>query len=350
MGKYFHHLTYNDRLTINRMLRNNFTKKQIAESIGCSLATVYNEIKRCTCEELDSELNLHIVYNPDGAEQLYRQKLKQKGFKPKILKDNRYRNYISHMIRVHKYSPQSILYEVKKGNLNFEITINSVNTIYTAIDKGYIEGVERSLLPYRKIKRKRKVMVQKRASKGTSIEKRPESINIKETFGHWEMDCVVGKSTNRKTILALTERKTLKEITMVLKEHTASEVVKALNRLEKQCGSAFYKIFKTITVDNGSEFMDFEGMEKALRRKGKRTKIYYCHPNCPSERGANENQNKLIRRHFPKGSDFDEILTYKKLKNVEDWINIYPRQIFDGKSADEMFYKELADNNICLAI
>lgn len=349
MSKRFHHLTYNDRLTIDRMMRKKYHKQQIADCIGCSLATIYNELKRCTCEELDSDLVLHTVYNPDGAEALYRAKLKEKGFKPKLLKDKHYRKYVSHMIRVHKYSPQSILYEIKNGDYDFDIEIKSVNTLYAAIDRGYIEDVTRSKLPYRKIKRKKKIKVQKRVSKGTSIEKRPEKVNAREEFGHWEMDCVVGKSTNRKTILALTERKTLKEIALVLKEHTTEEVVKALNRLEKSYGASFYKIFKSITVDNGCEFMDTENMEKALRRKGNRTKIYYCHPHCPSERGANEGQNKLIRRYFPKGSDFDKTLTLGKLRECEDWINIYPRKIFSGKCAEEVFEEELIANNIRLS-
>ena len=90
-------------------------------------------------------------------------------------------------------------------------------------------------------------------------------------------------------------------------------------------------------------------MEKALRRKGNRTKIYYCHPHCPSERGANEGQNKLIRRHFPKGQDFDENLTISRLKQCEDWINIYPRKCFNGKSSDEVFQEELLYNNILIS-
>lgn len=347
----FKHLSYNDRLIISKMIRQKCHKKLIADCIGCSLGTIYNELKRCTCEELDSDLVLHTVYNPDGAEALYREKLRQKGFKPKLLRDEKYRKYISHMIRVHKYSPQSILFEIKNGGYDFDIQISSVNTIYSAIDKGYIEGVERTELSYKiKQKGRRKVRVQKRISKGTSIEKRPDKINNKEEFGHWEMDCVVGRSTNRKTILALTERKTLKEITMVLKEHNTDEVVKALNRLEKSFGAAFYKVFKSITVDNGSEFMDYIGMEKALRRKGKRTKIYYCHPHCPSERGANEGQNKIIRRFFPKGSDFDKLLTTKKLNICQDYLNVYPRKIFNGRCADDLFWDELNLNNIMLSI
>lgn len=173
-------------------------------------------------------------------------------------------------------------------------------------------------------------------------------IVIRESFGHWEMDCLVGKLTNRKTALVLTERKTRFEIVERLKAHTTSEVVKALNRIEKKMGSAFYKVFKSITVDNGVEFKDVIGMEKALRRKAKRTDIYYCHPRSPNERGSNENANILLRRFsgLEKGSNFDKTLTYRTCKDAQFWINTYPRGILNGKCSMELFNQELDSLNI----
>ena len=156
------------------------------------------------------------------------------------------------------------------------------------------------------------------------------------------MDTVVGKQgVSKKSLLVLTERKTRKEIIIELKEHTTENVARALNRLERKFGAMFYKIFKTITVDNGSEFQDCEGLEKALNRKGSRTKIYYCHPYRSCERGSNENQNRMIRRRIPKGTDLDQI-DKKEIKETEEWINNYPRRLFGYASANEMFDKEIA--------
>ncbi len=94
-------------------------------------------------------------------------------------------------------------------------------------------------------------------------------------------------------------------------------------------------------MDNGSEFKDFEGMEKALYRKGKRTKIYVCHPHAPHERGSNENNNILVRRFFPKGEDFDVTVTRTKVKAAEEWMNFYPRTIFRGNTAFDLYIAEL---------
>ena len=119
-------------------------------------------------------------------------------------------------------------------------------------------------------------------------------------------------------------------------------MAKAINRIEKRLGARFYSVFKTITVDNGSEFKDFEALEKAVNRVGNRTKIYYCHARSPQERGSNENANLLIRRWLPKGADFDKILTRDKVKTVEEWINFYPRRLFKGKCSYVLFEEELA--------
>lgn len=182
---------------------------------------------------------------------------------------------------------------------------------------------------------------QKRATKGESIENRPEEIDTRETFGHWEMDTVVGaRGVSKKSLLVLTERKTRKEIIFLLKEHTAAAVVKALDRLERKTGAAFRKIFKTITVDNGSEFADWQGMERSKRNKKNRTKVYYCHPYSSWERGSNENQNKLVRRHIPKGVNFDD-KTQGDIDNIAEWINNYPRRLFEYQSAEKLYNDEL---------
>ncbi len=164
--------------------------------------------------------------------------------------------------------------------------------------------------------------------------------NIEE-FGHWEMDTVVGKQgISKKSFLVLTERKTRKEIIEILKEHTAKEVVRILDKIERKWGAAFKQVFKSITVDNGSEFSDAEGLKRARRGKKTRTEVFYCHPYSSYERGSNENQNRLIRRHVPKGTDLDTI-SKRDVKEIEKWINEYPRALFGGRSSDMLFQDEL---------
>ena len=138
-------------------------------------------------------------------------------------------------------------------------------------------------------------------------------------------------------LLVLSERVTRREIIIRIKDGRAETVVAALDRLERIYGAAFYEIFKTITVDNGSEFADADGIERSARRKdAKRTTVYYCHAYSSCERGTNENINRMIRRQFPKGTDFDKV-TAAEVKRVETWLNDYPREILGFMSSAEAF-------------
>ena len=97
----------------------------------------------------------------------------------------------------------------------------------------------------------------------------------------------------------------------------------------------------TITVDNGTEFSDWEGMEKSRRNKKiPRTKIYYCHAYRSCERGSNENQNRMIRRFFPKGTNFDNV-SKNAIKEVQKWMNDYPRKILGWLTPDELYNMEI---------
>lgn len=351
--KGYRHLTWEDRLYLEKMLKLKYSKKEIAKVIGCSLATIYNEIKRGEYEHLNSDLTTEKRYSPEKSYIKYKEHLSKKGPKPKIENAPKLKKYMEYMMVSLRYSPEAVLFEIKNNGLEFEETVTSPQTVYSAVRKGSFEKLTMKELPRKgKIKQKKKhievLPAYLKEQRGTSIDDRPEEISNRDTFGHWEMDCVIGKQINRKTVLVLTERKTRFEIVEQLKSHTAKEVVKALNRIEKRMGKAFYDIFQSITVDNGSEFKDFKGMEKALRRKDNRTKVYYCHPRSPNERGSNENNNILLRRcdGLGKGENFDKKLTYTKVKDAQFWINTYPRRIFGGKCSNDLFQIELEKLNI----
>lgn len=98
-------------------------------------------------------------------------------------------------------------------------------------------------------------------------------------------------------------------------------------------------IFKTITVDNGTEFSDCKGMEKSIY-SGNRTQVYYCHPYSSWERGSNERLNREIRRLIPKGSNIAHY-TPKEIQRVQDWVNSYPREILGYRTSEELYQYEL---------
>ena len=144
-----------------------------------------------------------------------------------------------------------------------------------------------------------------------------------------------------KALLVLTERLTRWGLVIRVPDHTAESVVRALNRGERRMGKRFREVFRTITVDNGSEFMDCAGLQRSYRLKGPRTKIYYCHPYSPQERGSNENMNRILRRWFPKGTNFDQV-TEAEVAQAAEWMNNYPRRILGWRSAGAVFEEYVA--------
>ena len=224
------------------------------------------------------------------------------------------------------YSPAAVLGEIKAQQKESEFSVMiCTTTLYSYIDKGIFLHLTNKNLPVKKNKKRTYKKVKK----------------TREEFGHWEMDTVKGKrGKSKNSLLVLTERKTRDEIVMKLPEHTAAAVVNALDVIERKWGDMFKQVFKTITMDNGSEFADCEGIERSALGAGSRTKTYYCHPYSSYERGSNEVTNKMIRRHIPKGTNFDE-KTDEEISAIESWVNNYPRKIHGYHSAGELFEEEI---------
>ena len=196
-------------------------------------------------------------------------------------------------------------------------------------------------LPFKGSRQKKKtkhIRRMKSAAKGDSIEKRPEEVNTRQEPGHWEMDLVVSCRGGHKCLLVLTERVTRMEVIRLIRDKSAASVVRALDTMERKWGTRFPQVFQSITMDNGSEFADYIGIERSVykRCESKRTRTYYCHPYCSSERGSNEKQNQMIRRKFPKGTNFDKV-TQKDVEAVESWLNRYPRKILGWYSSADLF-------------
>ena len=142
--------------------------------------------------------------------------------------------------------------------------------------------------------------------------------------------------------MTLTERKTRLTRMRKIKDRSQRSVLRALKGIERSMGSrSFRSVFKSITADNGPEFLDAHAMEKSAFSNQPRTEIYYAHPYASYERGSNENANRMIRRFIPKGSDIDDFST-AQIRQIQEWINAYPRKTLQFKSAQELFNLELA--------
>lgn len=349
MGRKFNHLTWDNRIAIESLLRVGIPIKKIAELQGKHISTIYREIKRGAYIHKNMDLTTTEKYSPDVSHNNYEKNLKCKGKKLKIGNDIEYANYLEQKIVNEKYSPEAVLLEIETEGKAFKTKI-CVKTFYNYIQNDVFLELTNKHLPVKRNEKREYKKIKKRARFfGKSIENRPEIVEDREDFGHWEMDCVEGKKSNQKALLVLTERKTRREIVILIPKQNVKSVLKALDNLEKELGfKRFSKMFKTITVDNGKEFMGSDKFERScISKNKKRTEIYFCHPYSSWERGSNENLNKLIRRHLPKGTDFEN-LTKQEVKYIQDWINRYPRRMFKGRCSANLFDEELEKIGILL--
>lgn len=334
------HLTERERYKIEAYLKDNKKAWQIASLLGKSERTIQREIKRGTVILLDTELREYKIYCADTAQRKYDENAANKGRNYKIGKDHELAGYIERMIIDGKQSPDAVIGRMKLEGNPFKTSI-CTKTLYNYIDAGLFLHLTNKDLPVKKegkkrIYRKRKIALKN--LKGTSIEERPEEIENRGEYGHWEMDCVVGGQNKGKSVLlVLSERKSREEIIYKMAGKTQECVKKVIDRLERKLGyKGFTEMFKTITVDNGSEFLDYKGIETSVKRSRKdRTKVYYAHPFSSWERGTNENTNKLIRRFIPKGSSIDEI-SPSMIKYIESWLNNYPRRKLGYRTPNEV--------------
>ncbi|MDF9867862.1 IS30 family transposase, partial [Bacilli bacterium PM5-3] len=328
--KKYKHLTFNERTMIERWY--NIDKRSItniAELLNKSDRTIRREIKRGKTQNLTTNLEVIEVYSATIAEEKYQENLRAKGQNLKIGNDIELVKIIEQKLKQEKKSPEVIVYE-----LGIKI---SARTIRNYIQSKEIFNLSTEDMIYNKQKKNKNV--EKRISKKVPAEKsidfRPKEANERMDYGHWEGDLIIGKREKGAVLFTLTERLSRKEIIIKLKNKEAKSVKKALNKLERNYGKRFYSIIKSITFDNGSEFQKYEELEKSCLRKGKRLEVYYAHPYCSGERGSNENNNRMIRRWIPKGTNIDEI-SEKEIKRIEDWLNEYPRAMFGYRTSNEV--------------
>jgi len=342
----YKHFSEKNRYRLEGYLAGKLEVKEIALRLNSHVSTIYREIKRGLVVRLKSDLTEYTVYRANVAQRDYESRVSNRERSLKIGKDIELEKYIRNEILNKRHSPDVIIGRIKQKRLTFKGII-CTKTLYNYIDQGIFNGISNAnLWQKRKQKKKGYKKVQRislRNKNSKSIEERALEINYRLEYGHWEGDCVKGPREGKDCLFTLTERVAREEIIIKIKGALQSEIIRAIDSLEKKYGSVFNKKFKTITFDNGNEFLDWESIENSfLNSSEKRTKTYFAHPYSSWERGTNENQNKMIRRFVPKGTNIAKI-SNKEAQSIQKWMNSYPRKILGYKTANELVLELTGD-------
>ena len=343
------HFQYDTRLLLEHYLlgKGHFPKitdtKELAEIFRKSVRTIEREIRRGLVCHLKSDLTEVWEYNADFAQRAADYEKSAKGAPIKLSNNKQLLGQIAFLINEQNFSPYAVIEHLKREDF-YGCTHFCEKSLYNYISEGLIDCVTVKNLPNKGVKFKEKETKPKfsRAECALrSIDNRPAEINDRSEVGHWEIDTVKSaKDTGNACLLTLTERKTRAEIAVKMNDGTAASVVSELDKIEDKIGRKnFTQLFKSITADGGSEFTDFAGIEKT-RSGEKRTQLFFAHPYRSCERGTNENHNRMLRRFFPKGTDFSKVQP-EQVAGVQAWMNGYYRKIHNGKTPLEMLQKEM---------
>ena len=317
--KQYKHLNIKERVMIETIMKEqleiygkvNITN--IAKKLNRSKSTISREIRRNRFVVVTEVFNKDSIfkkkkvitfeYESTEANEKALKKQKEKGTsRIKLLYNKQLIKEVNRLLKEEGKSPDIVAYKIRE-NKTFNVKV-STNTIYDGIRKGYLEVSTKDRKRMKDKSRRCRVERNKipESKKDRSIELRPDYINNRKEFGHFEMDLVLGKQgKDKECLLTLTERKTRFEIVIKLNNKSSSEVIRAINSIKEHLNIYSSEIFKSITTDNGSEFSRYEEIEEILG-----TMVYFCHPGASYEKGTNERHNGMLREYIPKGSDISK--------------------------------------------
>lgn len=276
---------------------------------------------------MDSELRPYRKYFWDVGQRVYEANRQNSRPPLMLVKAYDFVAYAEKQMLEGKLAPDTICGAARRNGL-FEETV-CAKTLYNYIDQCLLKVRNIDLLL--KVKRRQRTKnhsIHKRLY-GMSIEERPEAVNKREIFGHWEIDTVIGKKDSAAVLLTLDERMTKFRHIIKIPNRSAQSVELGFQQLRTTYGESFNNIFRSITSDNGSEFATLPKICPDIA-------IYYAHPYASYERGLNEKQNSLIRRFFSKGHSLDNV-SADAIQRAQDWINRFPRKSFNYACSEDFF-------------
>jgi len=327
------HLTSEERHIIEvRYNKDKHTIYQIAKELERPYNTVKNEIERGMTSMYNGTVSR---YKADTGFAVYLEHRQECRRKYKCLAVSEFLSYVVDHFSNNKWSLEACAERpLVEGVFNRKQTV-CTKTLYRYVDLGLLPIKNIELLE--KIRRNTKTRrnQENRRNLGKSIEERPQSIDTREEFGHWEIDSVLGKKDDKEpAVVSLTERKLRESIWLKVMNHSAEAVDQALSELFLSYGDKYQEVFKTITADNGSEFANLSNLE------AKGIGVYFTHPYTSCEKGTVECHNRMLRRFIPKGKSIDDY-TADEIMIFADIINALPRKILGYHTPEELFDIEL---------
>ena len=309
--KYYTQLNEFERVRIYEGLKKGWGPTAIGESIGRHKSSISRELKR-------NSDHIGYLYPRDAHKKTKDRKAR---YGPKIERHSQVRNYILGKLNK-RWSPKVIAGRWKRDNPE-EITVTA-EAIYSWIYDPKNKDLELwKLLPKAKSRRGR---TRKKYKKGTkimhrvSIHQRPDTINERIEFGHYEGDLMFNQGSQSVNILTLVERTSRM---VILVKHDTKHSAPIMDSIRERIGTTAL----SCTFDNGSEFAQHYTLG---------IPTFFCDPASPWQKGSVENMNGLARPYVPFAMDPHSV-TQEYLDAVAHKLNNQPREILNYQTPYEFF-------------
>ena len=316
MRKY-NQLTVYDRDKIAVLRANGFNLSDIARLLGRNRSTISREIKRNSSSQYE-------CYTPHRAQERSEHR-KRLANTHQRLKNDQIRTYVETCLK-DDHSPEQIAGSMRIKHPALRISHEAIYQ-YIYSDK---PDLKQYLARHYRVRKKRKAKnagTVKAIPNRVDISQRPKDIERRLVIGHWESDTVVSRQSKVALAVSVERKSRLTKIVKIQRrssEKFSKAVIDSLGKVPKHQRL-------TITYDNGKENVDHEKINQALN-----VQSYFCLPYHSWEKGTVENTIGLIRRYFPKKTDFAKI-TENQIREVERKLNSRPRKCLGFRTPAEVF-------------
>lgn len=330
-----HHLKFEDRQILardwNRQVNNGPkpTIRGFAKDHGLAPATWHREYERgkvgaAVPDRRDGRRREYNEYDPCKAQDAVSEGNGNKGAAMRVT--NRQAALFAEFVLRQKLSPYDAVCRIRKAMPGAYVPC--VRTWYNHIAHGDL-AVKYGQTPYRpdRDRPKHPRPHPARSVPGRlGIADRPREAEERLEPGHYEIDTIVSCIGGRGGLLVLIDRMTRRYFIALIGRISQRAVNRALARMVKD---GVLGEVKSVTADNGSEFLDPGAIRRILG-----CSVYYTRAYASWEKGSVENANRMVRRWYPKGTDFSKC-SRAEVAALQRTINSICRRLLGGRSADE---------------
>lgn len=328
------HLTHSQRNQLEALLKSGHrhTQDEMAAIIGCHQSTVSRELRRARPSPFRKWYTATTAQQRADERRQFSYEQRQHWYdNPRVLQ------YVITQLRKGE-SPDAVAGRMKRNSSWHREHAVSHESIYRYIWKVKEEGGCLHLHLPRQGKRPKFYGLQGASASHipnrNDISERPKIVEKNKRCGDWESDLVVSVRGGSGAAATFVERYSKYFRAVLLRNQTADEMVRAATEV---FASLPEERRRTMTHDNGSEICKHEEITEKLG-----IVVYCAEPYRSWQRGLNEHTNGLLRRFFPKGTNFG-LISPEELAEAVEKINNYPRRSLHYLTPKEVFLSGIKD-------